>query len=184
MADITSVDVVDGIPTAGTGTVATINALIPVAHDAADSGNPLKSGHKAIAGAAGVTLVAANDRTNSYGGLDGIPYVRPHCGLEDIVSGNASNTDGASTECIATAGAGVKQYLTSVSLTNTGSALIYVELKSATTVKYTLPVPVGGVTQNFPIPLPPNAANEAWNFDPSAATTTVYCSMVGFKSKI
>jgi hypothetical protein len=157
-----------------------------LAHGTADSTTkPVKIGIKAVAGVSAETPVDANDRTNALGGTDGVQYVRPHCGLEDIVSGVASNTDGTSTEVIATAGSGVKQYLTSVTIANMhASTFAYVELKSGTTVMYRLPVPPGGVTQNFPVPLKPNAANEAWNFDPSAAVTTLYCSMVGFKSKV
>lgn len=155
------------------------------AHDAVDSGNPNKIGAKAVAGLNGLTLVAAGDRTDAYAGLDGVLITRPHCGLEDIVSGNASNTDGTSTQCIATGGSGIKQYLTSCILTNTSADPIYVELKSGTTVKATIPVPGNsGAIFNPPVPLPPNAANEAWNFDPSAAKTTIYCSMIGFKSKV
>lgn len=157
-----------------------------IAHDSADSGSPVKLGAKAIAGLSGATLVAAADRTNLYAGLDGAQIVRTHCGLEDIVSGNANNTDGTSTSVIGTAGAGVKQYLTKVILTNThASSDIYVELKSGSTVKATVPVPhSGGCAISFDPPLPPNAADEAWSFDPSAATTTIYCSMIAFKSKV
>lgn len=158
--------------------------LAGVAHDAADTGNPIKVGAKASAGLSGATLVAAADRTNLSSNLDGSINVR-NVPLEDIVSGNASNTDGTATSCIATAGAGIKQYLTSVTLTNMhASTVVYVELKSGTTVMHTLPCPPGGCTKNFDPPLPPNAADEAWNFDPSAAVTTIYCSMVGFKSKV
>lgn len=104
--------------------------------------------------------------------------------LAEIVSGNANNTDGTSTEVIAAQGSGVKIYLTKVILTNMhASSTIYVEMKSATTVKATLPCPPGGTVCSFDPPLPPNAANEAWNFDPSAATTTIYCTAVGFTSK-
>lgn len=157
-----------------------------VAHDSADSGNPVKVGAKAIASQHGLTLVAASDRTDVYTGLDGIIITRPHTNLESIVSGNASNTDGTSTQVVAASGdASVKTYLTSVILTNTSSSNIYVEMKSGTTVKATIPLPANsGAIFNPPVPLPPNAANEAWNFDPSAATTTVYCSAIGFKSKI
>lgn len=161
------------------------NGVASPAHDAVDSGDPIKVGFKAVAGLSGLTMVAAADRSDAFAGLDGAQIIRAHCCLEDIVSGNASNTDGVSTEVIATAGAGIKQYLTRVTLTNTSTTMRYVELKSGTTVKHTVPVPAeGGATIGFDPPLPPNAANEAWNFDPSAATTTMYCSMVGFKSKI
>lgn len=157
-----------------------------VAHDDADAGEPVKQGFKATTALSGITLVANNDRTNGYAGVDGVQIIRPTTGLEDIVRGNANNTDGSSTQVIAASGsASVKTYLTDVTLTNTSSSMIYVELKSGTTVMYTCPVPAtGGFTKTFNPPLPPNAANEAWNFDASAATTTLYCSAIGFKSKV
>ena len=156
-----------------------------VANDSADSGNPVKVGGKAIAGLSGLTLVTGNDRVNWNGGLDGAQIVRTHCALEDIVSGNASNTDGTVTTVIASAGAGIKQYLTKVILTNSSAAFAYVEILSGAVVKATVPVPAtSGATVSFDPPLPPNAADETWRFDPSAATTTLYCSAVAFKSKI
>jgi hypothetical protein len=162
--------------------------VIPlVAHDAADSGEPLKIGHKAIAGMSGLTLVAAADRTDSYAGLDGAQYVRPHCGLEDIVSGVAAITDGSSTSVIASAGAGVKNYITSVIIANNSATAVTVDLRdgAAGTVKATLPVPANtsGVVCNFPIPLPFSAAT-AVCADPSAAATTVTVTLLGFKSKV
>ena len=167
------------------GTVTAANTAGDVAHDTADSGNPVKLGGKATNSLHGLTLVANNDRTDLYAGLDGVQIVRPHSNLESLVSGNASDTAGTSTEVIAAAGVGIKQYLMSVTLTNTSSTNTYCELKSGTTVKWTLPVPAnGGVTHSWPIPLPPNAANEAWNFDMGTAVTTAYCSMLAFKSKI
>jgi hypothetical protein len=173
---------VDGLE----GLIGTTNtALAAVAHDAADSGAPRKIGAKAVAGVSGVTLVAAADRTDLYAGLDGVVITRPHCGLEDIVSGTASNTDGTSTQVIAAAGAGVKQYLTRVSLSNShASSSVMVALKSGTTSRYRVNVPPGGRELSFDPPLPPNAANEAWNFDPDSAVTTIECSLVGFKSKV
>ena len=159
--------------------------IIPlVAHDSADSGAPLKTGSRAVAGLSGLTLVAAAARTDNLAGLDGAQYVRPHCGLEDIVTGNATNTDGTSTSCIASSGAGVKTYLTSVVLCNTSATAITVDIKDGATTKVSLPLPAGsGCIFNPPVPIPGTAAT-AWNFDPSAAATTVTCSMVGFKSKV
>jgi hypothetical protein len=158
-----------------------------VAHDAVDSGEPLKVGHKAIAGMSGLTLVAAADRTDSYAGLDGAQYVRPHCGLEDIVSGVAAITDGSSTSVIASAGAGVKNYITSVIIANNSATAVTVDLRdgAAGSVKATLPVPANtsGVVCNFPIPLPFSAAT-AVCADPSAAATTITVTLLGFKSKV
>lgn len=96
------------------------------------------------------------------------------------VSGNASNTNGSSTALIAAQGAGVITYLTDITITNTSTSNIYVEIKDGSTVKWTFPVPAnGGVTHSFATPLK-GTADTAWNFDPSAAATTVYCSASGF----
>ncbi len=185
---VTALDLGSG--TGGTRTIRTTldtasAGIIPlVAHDAADSGEPLKTGGRAVAGLSGLTLVAAGDRTDSLHGTDGAKYVRPHCGLEDIVTGNATNTDGTSTSCIASSGAGVKTYLTSVVLCNTSATAITVDIKDGATTKVSLPLPAGsGCVFNPPVPIPGTAAT-AWSFDPSAAATTVTCSMIGFKSKV
>jgi hypothetical protein len=171
---------------AGVTTVTTVTTLTGsgVAHNAADSGNPHKIGAKAIASLSGATPVAAGNRTDLYAGTDGVLINRPHTNLEDVVSGNASNTDGTSTSCIAAQAAGIKTYLTTIILTNVSSSNIYVEIKDGATAKLTIPVPAfGGAVVNLPVPLGGTAAT-AWNFDPSAAATTVFCSMVGFKSKV
>jgi hypothetical protein len=156
-----------------------------IAHDAVDAGAPQKIGGKATAGLSGETLVAAGDRTQFYGELDGASIARNACSLGDLVDGTNSNTDGTSTQVIAAAGAGIKQYLTRVSLSNThASTSVMVALKSGTTTKWRCNVPPGGRELAFDPPLKPNAANEAWNFDPDAAVTTIECSMNGFKSKV
>lgn len=167
-------------------TVGTVTTLTGggIAHDSADSGNPIKVGAKAKSTLSGVTLVAADDRADNYCDLDGALLTRADAALGDLVSGNASNTDGTSTQVIAAGAAGIKHYITDVTITNTSSSNIYVELKDNTTVKWTFPVPAnGGVTHHFRSPLAGTAAT-AWNFDPSAAASTVYCSASGFKSKI
>ncbi len=157
-----------------------------VAHDAADGSTvPIKIGAKAIAGLSTQTLVGANDRSNAFSSLDGAIYTAPRCGLEDIVAGTAANTDGTITTVIAAGGSGIKQYLSRVSLSNTHAATsVMVALKSGTTSRYRVNVPPGGREISFDPPLPPNAANEVWAFDPDSAVTTIECSMVGFKSKV
>src|SRR6185312_10085630 len=155
-----------------------------VAHDGVDSGNPQKFGGRAVVSVSGETAVSAQDRTDWLAGTDGIQFTRPHCALGDIVTGNATNTDGTSTSCIASSGTGVKTYLTSVVLANTSATVITVDIKDGSTVKVSLPLPAGsGCIFNPPVPIPGTAAT-AWSFDPSAAATTVTCSMIGFKSKV
>lgn len=167
-------------------TITTVSTLTGggIAHDSADSGNPIKVGAKAKATLSTNTLVAANDRTDLQSDLDAALIIRPHSALGDLTSGNASNTDGTSTSVLASGGAGIRHYITDVTIANTSATNIYVELKDNTTVKWTFPVPAnGGVTHHFASPLAGTAAT-AWNFDPSAAATTVYCSVSGFKSLI
>lgn len=155
-----------------------------VASDSADSGAPVKVGNKAVAGVSGVTLVAANDRTDAYAGLDGVPIVRPYCGLEDIVSARISDTAGAAVDIIAAQGAGVKTYLTTVALYNSSTTNVFADILDGATIKLTLPLPaLGGAVINLPVPLA-GTANTAWRLDVSAATTTVYATAVGFKSKV
>ena len=162
-----------------------LSVATAVAHDAADSGDPIKLGAKAIATFSSQTLVAANDRSNLFADLDGILVVKTGAAQGDYVSGVASNTDGASTEILAAGAAGVKHYITDVTFINAhASTFAYVEMKDGTTVKWRFPLPpASGVTHHFSTPLGGTAAT-AWNFDVSAAVTTVYCSVSGFKSKV
>lgn len=100
--------------------------------------------------------------------------------IATTVNGNANNTDGSSTVVIAAQGAGVATYLTDITLTNMSATDVYVEIKDGSTAKWTFPVPAGGgVTYAFKTPLK-GSVNTAWNFDPSSAVSTIYCSASGF----
>lgn len=151
-----------------------------VAHDAADSGNPLKIGGRASTALR--VAVAGNDRVDALFDADGALVTRKTAHA-NIVGGNASNTDGASTEVIAAQAAGIRTYITDIEVTNThATAFAYVEIKDGTTVVQTIPVPpLGGAVVHYDTPLR-GTANTAWNFDPSAATTTLICSMHGYTS--
>lgn len=155
-----------------------------IAHDSADSGNPHKIGAKAIAGVSTGTAVAAADRTNLVAGLDGVLIVRPYCGLEDIVSARITNTTGSVVDILAAQGAGVKVYLTAITLYNSSTANVFADILDGATVKWTVPLAAkGGATINFTVPLA-GTANTAWRLDVSAATTTVYACIAGFKSLV
>lgn len=156
-----------------------------VASDAVDANNPIKIGFKAKSALSGLTLVSADDRVNSHADLDGALITRPHGCLGDGVRGRATNTDGTSTECIAAQGAGIKTYLTDVTLCNSDASNdITVDIKDGASIVWTFPVPaLSGVTHRFQTPLA-GTVNTAWNFDGSAAVTTLTCSMAGFKSKV
>lgn len=157
-----------------------------VAHDSADAGEPVKVGAKAETSLSGVTLVADGDRTDLYAGVDGVQIVRPHTNLEDLVSGVDTDTDASSTAVIAAQGAGIKVYVTDVTIANSSATNVTVDLRDGTagSVKWTFPVPAnGGVTMSFTNPLG-FSANTAVAVDPSAAASTITTSVLGFKSKI
>ncbi len=105
----------------------------------------------------------------------------PQCALSDIVDGNASNTDGTSTEVIAASGsASVGRALTTILLTNASATDLFVEILDGITVKLTISVPANaGAVVPLPVPIV-GSGNSAWNYRPSIAATTTYCSMVGF----
>jgi len=168
------------------GSLSTVTTLTNggVAHDTADSGNPHKIGTKSVATLSTQTLVAANDRSNAFSDLDGAVLTRADAPLGDVVSGTASNTDGTSTQVLAAGASGIKHYITDVAIGNSSASAVLVELKDGSTTKWQAVIPAGGsVTESFRTPIAGTAAT-AWNFDPGAATTTVYCTVSGFKSKI
>lgn len=156
-----------------------------VANDAADSGNPVKVGSKAIAGLSTATLVAAADRVENYAGLDGALIVRPHCGLEDIVSAVVTCTSGANTSAISAQGSGIKVYVTSVIIRNAGTSngnLLLTDGSGGTT-KADIPFPAStGTVWNPPVPLG-FSANTAIFADPSGSDNIIV-TVIGFKSKV
>ncbi len=98
---------------AGTGTLATSNAIVDgwdnaasdgasvsgdVAHDTADAGEPIKIGAKAIALKSDPTAVASNDRTNLYAMRNGIQFTiggHPNLITKQF---NITDADGAQTD--------------------------------------------------------------------------------------
>ncbi len=186
---VTAVTAITNALPAGTNNIGDVDVLtLPgAAHDAAVSGNPVRVGARAETSLSGITLVADGDTTDLYAGVDGVQITRPHCNLEDIVSGVAAITDGSSTSVIASAGAGVKVYITSVVISNSSATAVTVDLRdgAAGTVKATYPVPANtaGVVHSLPVPIPFSAAT-AVCADPSAAASTVTVTLVGFKSKV
>lgn len=155
-----------------------------VASGVADADNPIKIGAKAKSALSGLTLVAADQRVNSHADLDGALVIRQNGCLGDGVSGRATDSAGAATACIAAQAAGIKTYLTDVTIANSSSTAVTVDIKDGTTIKWTFPVPANsGVTHRFATPIAGTAAT-AWNFQSSAAVSALYVSMAGFKSKV
>lgn len=159
-----------------------------VAHDGADSGNPVKVGAKAETSPKGITLVADGDRSNLYCDADGILMVKTNTSGADLISERVSNTDGNSTAFTNFSNvANTYNYVTAISIWNSSGTAGYVDFRdgSAGSVLYTVGCPAGGgATISSTSPLFKTAANTALAFDVSAALTTVYISISGFQSKV
>jgi hypothetical protein len=92
-----------------------VTATGNVAHDAADSGNPIKVGAKAVAFGATPTAVAAADRTDLYANRHGIQFVIG--GHPNAKSSVYLRTDAATDDNILPAiGAGNKYAITRISV--------------------------------------------------------------------
>ena len=159
-----------------------------VAHDSADSGNPVKIGAKAESAISTATMVADGDRTDAYADIDGVLLVRNSRPLGDLISERVSNTDGSSTAFTNFgATASTRNVITGYSIYNDSSTAGYVDFRDGTSgsVLWTVPIPTKGGA-NFAIPdgIFRTSANTALAYDVSAALTTVYISVTGFKSKV
>lgn len=95
-----------------------VSALGNVAHDAVDSGNPVKTGAKAIAHGANPTAVAAADRVDSIANRAGMPFVmagHPNTITKHL---NITDADGAQTDtAVVTVATGTKIVVTHYAVT-------------------------------------------------------------------
>jgi hypothetical protein len=162
-----------------------------VAHDGADSGNPIKFGAKAVSSLATATMVAAADRTDAQSDLDGALIARPNFPLGDLKSDATSNTDGASTaSSVFTAVASTRNYVTGIAAhrTDAGATPAYIDFRDGTAGsvlwRAVLPPNGGSVQLNSGVPIFRTSANTALAYDVSAALSTVYINVTGFQSKV
>ena len=168
------------------GTVATLSGG-GVAHDGIDSGNPVKIGGKAVSTQSGQTAVASADRSDLIQDLDGTVIERPHT-HGDMVSGAASTTGTSDTSAVAAQGASTYFYCTGWSIANTGSTATLITFKDGsggTALGYTVAPASGG--SNYSAggkPLFRTSANTALYFACGSASTTVYVTVYGYKSKV
>jgi hypothetical protein len=168
--------------------MATNTPVGTVAHDSADSGNPVKVGAKASATLSDDTMVANGDRTDLTSDLDGAVLFRSQFPLGDLLAERVTDTSGTST-AFSTFGAtaSTRSYVTAISVYNTSATAGYIDFRDGTggSVLWTVPIPAGGgAVISSPHPLFRTSTNTALAYDVSGALTTVYISISGFKSKV
>lgn len=198
IAQINGVTPLMGAGNTGTGsprvTIATDQAVLPaggnVAHDAVDSGNPVKTGGRAVSVLATATLVAAADRSDFVTDLDGAQIIRS-APLGDIKSDAISDTAGTSVaSSVFTAVASTRNFITGIHVfrTDAGTSLIYVDFRDGTagSVLWRVAIPAGGgaILPMGPLPYFKTTANTALAYDVSAAISTVYINVTGYQSKL
>lgn len=140
------------------GTVTASNTAGDVAHDTADSGNPVKIGAKAVS--AEPAVVTANDRVNLLADLVGKLIVLPYSNPENFVSGaiTSAMTGTTSTSLLAAPAAGLRNYITNIVVSNAHATVgtdVVIQDGSGGTTLYTIPAAAvyGGASVSFPVPL-------------------------------
>jgi hypothetical protein len=100
----------------------------------------------------------------------------------NLIKGSATATTTASTSLIAAAGSGLKNYINTISIANTGTATALITLQDGsggTVLWYTIAPPGGGSNITLPVPIA-TSANTALFFAAGTASTTIYVSAAGF----
>ena len=143
-----------------------------VAHDASDSGNPVKIGGKARS--VNPTAVAGLDRVDGMFDLIGrfvtSPYAIPENSIRGVLSTDLTTT--TRTQVIAAQGSGIRIYITNIVLYNAhATTATRVDIESGTALMYSVYLPANGqVALTLPVPLRLNA-NEALNVTCGTAAT-------------
>lgn len=157
-----------GVSTGGSRTlrvaVDTTQVQATVAHDAADSGDPLKIGGRARSSE--IAAVSNNDRADLITDLVGKLIVLPYANPENFVSGaiTSAMTGTTSTSLVAAPASGLRNYITQITVSNASITVptdILIQDGSGGTTLYVLPCPAGagtgtgasGATFTFPTPL-------------------------------
>lgn len=149
---------VDGSAVTQPVSIATNTPVGNVAHDAADSGAPIKTGGRART--TEITAVASDDRVDSIHDKVGKQIVLPYAIPESFVSGaiTTAMTGTTSTSLVAAPGAGLRNYLTTIIVSNSHATVgtdVIIQDGSGGTTLMTIPAAAvyGGAVITLPTPL-------------------------------
>ncbi len=157
-----------------------------IAHDAADSGSPQKVGGKAVS--AEPAAVTANDRANFITDLVGKLITLPYANPENFVSGaiTSAMTGTTSTSLVAAPAAGLRNYITTIIVSNTHATVgtdVIIQDGSGGTTLLTIPAKevYGGAVISLPCPLrQPTTATALFCANVTTGASTKV-SAVGYK---
>ena len=153
-------------------TIATNTPVGNVAHDSVDSGAPIKFGGRART--TEITAVATDDRTDAIFDKVGKQVVLPYAIPESFVSGaiTTAMTGTTSTSLVAAPGSGLRNYITTIIVSNSHATVgtdVIIQDGSGGTTLLTIPAAAvyGGAVITLPTPLR----------QPTTATA-IYCANV------
>lgn len=157
-----------------------------VAAASADSGNPVKVGARARSSE--ITALANNNRSDLLTDLAGKLLVLPYANPENFVSGaiTTAMTGTTSTSLVAAAGAGLRNYITTLIVSNAHATVgtdIIIQDGSGGTTLMTIPAAAvyGGAVINLPVPLRQPTANTAIFCANVTTGASTKVSAVGYK---
>lgn len=157
-----------------------------VAHDAADSGAPIKVGGRAKN--TDITAVANDDRTDFVTDLVGKQIVLPYAVPENFTQGaiTTAMTATTSTSLVAAPGAGLRNYITTLIVSNSHATVgtdVVIQDGSGGTTLMTIPAAAvyGGAVINLPVPLRQPTTNTAIFCANVTTGASTKVSCVGYK---
>jgi hypothetical protein len=176
----------DGTNVASVGANGGVEITGGTIHGTTDLGNPIKLGAKAEASVTSSPNVNDGYRTDIYADLDGVLLTKPLVPYGDILSQRTFDSTGTSIALTTFgASAGLRNYLTQITVYNSSTTNGYIDFRDGTTgtVIYTVPLPaLGGANINFTLPLRQPTASQALCYDVSSAIASTIISVIGFKA--
>lgn len=177
---------VDGSAVTQPVSMATNTPVGNVAHDAVDSGAPIKVGGRARSSE--ITAVASDDRSDFVTDLTGKQIVLPYANPENFVSGaiTTAMTSTTTTSLIAAPAAGLRNYITTIIVSNSHATVgtdVIIQDGSGGTTLMTIPAAAvyGGAVINLPVPLrQPTTATAIFCANVTTGASTKV-SAVGYK---
>lgn len=153
-----------------------------VATNVAITANPLNLGAQAVSSEN--TAVTTARQVQLVADLVGKLIVLPYANPENFVSGRATATDTTSTSLIAAPAAGLRNYITQITVWNSSATNTYIKIQdgSGGTELYDIPAPtLGGATLTLPTPLRQPTTATAIYFAANASANAVFISASGYK---
>jgi len=177
---------VDGSAVTQPVSMATNTPVGNVAHDSVDSGAPIKVGGRARSSE--ITAVASDDRADFVTDLVGKQIILPYSNPENFVSGaiTSAMTSTTSTSLVAAPGAGLRNYITTIIVSNAHATVgtdVVIQDGSGGTTLLTIPAAAvyGGAVINLPVPLRQPTTNTAIYCANVTTGASTKVSAVGYK---